>query len=106
MQDGLLIARGQILSHKPSTFEGKTSVAVQMLKRTSKGAREILNIKMPDGTSAEECMKTYPEDSEFEFAVDIVAVESSAYFRFVRDLKADSRAAGRTPATKPSTTTA
>lgn len=93
---GVLIARGPLLSHKPSTFEGKTSVAAQMLKRTSKGAMEIVNIKMPEGTSVDEFIKMYPEGSEIEFAVDVVAVESSSYYRFVRDLKADTRGASRT----------
>ena len=60
--EGLLLARGKILALKPSTFEGKTSLAVQIMKRNGKGAVELMNIKMPEGTSAE----TYPEGSEVE----------------------------------------
>jgi hypothetical protein len=94
-EDGQLIARGKVLALKPSTFEGKTSVAVQMLKRTAKGSMDILNIKMPDGTSLEECTKMYPEGSDIEFAVDFVAVERNVYFRFLRDLRAEARGAAR-----------
>jgi hypothetical protein len=94
-EDGQLIARGKVLALKPSTFEGKTSVAVQMLKRSAKGSMDILNIKMPDGTSLEECMKMYPEGSDIEFAVDYVAVERNVYFRFIRDLRAEARGAAR-----------
>lgn len=94
-EDGQLIARGKVLALKPSTFEGKTSVAVQMLKRTAKGSMDIINIKMPDGTALDECVKAYPEGSDIEFAVDFVAVERNVYFRFLRDLRADQRGAGR-----------
>jgi hypothetical protein len=100
MSEGQLIARGKVLAIRPSTFEGKTSLSVQMLKRTGKGAMEIVNIKMPEGTSPE----TYPEGSEIEFVVDVIAVESSAYFRFLRDLKADTRGTNRpAAAAKPVT---
>ena len=100
-EDGQLIARGKVLALKPSTFEGKTSVAVQMLKRTAKGSMDILNIKMPDGTSVEECVKAYPEGSDIEFAVDVVAVDRNMYFRFLRDLRAEPRGAGRASARQP-----
>jgi hypothetical protein len=96
-EESQLIARGKVLALRPSTFEGKTSLAVQMLKRTGKGSMEIINIKMPEGTSAD----AYTEGSEIEFAVDVVAVESSTYFRFLRGLKADARGASRTTAAKP-----
>jgi hypothetical protein len=100
-EDGQLIARGKVLALKPSTFEGKTSVAVQMLKRTAKGSMDIINIKMPDGTSVEECVKAYPEGSDIEFAVDVVAVDRNMYFRFLRDLRAESRGASRTATRQP-----
>lgn len=100
-EDGQLIARGKVLALKPSTFEGKTSVAVQMLKRTAKGSMDILNIKMPDGTSVEECVKAYPEGSDIEFAVDVVAVDRNMYFRFLRDLRAEPRGVGRASARQP-----
>jgi hypothetical protein len=86
--EGYLIAKGKVIGQKPSTFEGKTSLSIQILKRNGKGAVELLNIKLPDGTGVE----AYPEGSDVELAVDVVAVESSAYFRCIRDLKTPPRA--------------
>jgi hypothetical protein len=91
--EGYLIAKGKVIGQKPSTFEGKTSLSIQIMKRNIKGAIELLNIKLPEGTPSE----TYPEGSDVEFAVDVVAVESSAYYRFVRDLKASAQRTASKP---------
>lgn len=88
----IILARGKVIGHKRATFEGKSSFAVQLQRLNSKDAVEMLNIKMPDGVSVEEYATRYPRGSEIEFAIDAVAVESSLYFRFVRDLKVDAPA--------------
>jgi hypothetical protein len=80
-----LIVRGKVIGTKQSTFEGKTSNAIQLLKRNSRNAMELLNVKLADTMDPAK----YPEGATVEWSVDVGSYESSLFFKAVRDLKAE-----------------
>lgn len=71
------MVRGEIIGTKSSTFEGKTSQAIQVLKRNGKGAAEVMNVKLLDGAD----LRDFPEGKLVELPVDVSTYEGSIYFK-------------------------
>lgn len=82
-----IIIRGQVLSQKESTYEGKTSRSIQLLTRNGKGVADVINVKLHEGADAQK----YKEGASVELLVDVSAFEGSVYFKAVRDLRAETR---------------
>ena len=89
-----IIIRGQVLSQKESTYEGKTSRSIQLLTRNGKNVADVINVKLHESADPQK----YKQGASVELLVDVSAFEGSLYFRAIRDLR-ESRP---TPAPKAS----
>lgn len=95
--DCQLVVRGTVAAQKKSTFQEKTSHAVQLMRRNARtGGLDVLNVKLPETWDA----SVFAEGSKVELEVEINVFEDTVFYRAVRDLK-DSRGEQRSPRPSP-----
>lgn len=89
MFDASIVVRGTIAALKESTFEGKTSHTVQLLKRGGRNnAVEVVGVKLPEGADP----KNYAEGKTAEFEVELNVYEGTIYYKALREAaKAEAR---------------
>lgn len=88
--DSEIIVKGAVLAQKQSNFEGKISNSIQLMKRTARGAVELLNVKLPDGADPEK----YKQGTAVELAVDVSTYEGNMYFKATRDVSVKTEGRG------------